>query len=77
MFLFEHSCGHDKQREDGLKVENMFKSFGGKRTKMHDSMIKEVNGYLGPYLILLHPGDYQSFVFVESDVGPFWLSGQE
>jgi hypothetical protein len=55
----------------------MSKSFGGKQTKMHDSMIKEVNGYLGPYPTLLRPGDYQSFIFAESDVGPFWLSEQE
>jgi hypothetical protein len=77
LFLFDHSCGHDKQREDGLNVDNMSKSFGGKQTKMHDSLIKEINGYLGPYPTILKPGDYQSFVFVESDVGPFWLSQQE
>ncbi len=35
LFLFDHSCGHDKQREDGLNVENMKKSFrGNKHTYM-------------------------------------------
>ena len=23
LFLFDHSCGHDKQREDGLNVKNI------------------------------------------------------
>ena len=29
MFLFNHSCGQDKRRSDGLVVENMKKYFGG------------------------------------------------
>jgi hypothetical protein len=77
LFLFDHSCGHDKQKEDGLNVEKMSKSYGGRQPKMHDSIIKEVNGYLGPYPKILEPGDVQSFVFNESDHGPFWLSEQE
>ncbi len=31
LFLFDHSCGHGCQREDGLNIENMSKSFGGKQ----------------------------------------------
>jgi len=23
LFLFDHSCGHDRQRDDGLNIENM------------------------------------------------------
>ena len=30
VFLFAHSCGHDRQREDGLNVEKMLKGFGGR-----------------------------------------------
>jgi hypothetical protein len=77
LFLFDHSCGHDKQREDGLNIENMTKSFGGKQAYLHDSLIKEVDGYLGPYPKVLKPGDVQSMVFKESDAGPFWLTEQE
>ena len=29
LFLFDHSCGHDRQREDGLNVENMSKNYRG------------------------------------------------
>jgi hypothetical protein len=77
LFLFDHSCGHDKQREDGLNIKNMTKSFGGKHAYLHDSLIKEVDGYLGPYPKVLKPSDVQSMVFKETDAGPFWLSEQE
>ena len=77
LFLFDHSCGHDKQREDGLNVENITKAFGGKQAHLHDTLIKECDGYLGPFPKILRPGDVQSMVFKESDIGPFWLSEQE
>jgi hypothetical protein len=32
MFLFYHSCGHDRKRPDGLCVNSMRKGFGGKET---------------------------------------------
>jgi hypothetical protein len=47
LFVFDHSCGHDQQREDGLNVKNMSKNFGRKQTFMHDALIKV--GYLVPY----------------------------
>ena len=31
VFLLDHSCDHDRQREDGLNVAKMSKSFGGKQ----------------------------------------------
>ena len=34
LFLFDHSCGHDKQRIDGLNAENMLKGYGGKQSKL-------------------------------------------
>jgi len=34
LFLSNHSCGHDRQREDGLNVENMSKAFGGKQCNL-------------------------------------------
>ncbi len=77
LFLFDHSCGHDRQREDGLNIENMSKSFGGKQSFMHNTLIKESHGYLGPYHKILNPGDVQHMVFTESDPGPFCLSERE
>jgi hypothetical protein len=77
LFLFVHSCVHDRQREDGLNVENMSKSFGGKQSFMHDTLIKESHGYLGPYYKILNPGDVPHMVFTESDPGPSWLGEKE
>jgi hypothetical protein len=41
--MFDHSYGHIQQREDRL-------NFSRKQTFMHDTLIKEKEGYLG-----LHP----------------------
>jgi hypothetical protein len=49
LFLFDHSCGHDKQRDDGLNVENMSKSYGGKQCMIRPILIKEETGCLGTY----------------------------
>jgi TfoX/Sxy family transcriptional regulator of competence genes len=32
LFLFDHSCGHDRAREDALNVNNMNTGYGGKQT---------------------------------------------
>ncbi len=77
LFLFDQSCGHDKQREDRLNIENMTKSFGWKQAYLCDYLIKEGDGYLGPYPKLLKSGDVQSIVFKETDAGTFWLIEQE
>jgi hypothetical protein len=45
VFLFYHSCGHDRNRPDGLWVNSMRKGFGGKQTVMRDSKM-ELEEYL-------------------------------
>jgi hypothetical protein len=49
LFMFDHSCGHDRQKENGLRVENMSKSFGGKQTKLRETRIMQEQGYLGKF----------------------------
>ena len=49
LFIFDHSCGHDRQREDNLNVENMSKAFGSKQSNLQHALIKEERGYLGPF----------------------------
>jgi len=71
LLLFDHSCGHDKQRADGLNMENMSKSYGGKQAKMHTTIIKHEHGYLGKYERILNPGDTQFVVFQPDDPGPY------
>ena len=34
VFLFDHSSGYDKQREDGLNIKKMTEGFGGVQPKM-------------------------------------------
>ena len=75
-FLFDHSCGHDRQRPDGLNANNMSKFYGGVQPKMHDSLI-ESHDYLGSYNGTLRVGDTQAMVWQEGDVGPYYLSPPE
>jgi hypothetical protein len=75
--LFDHSSGHDKQREDGLNVKKMTKSFGGTQRKMRNTLITREKGYLGPFQHKLNPGDMQSMVFQDTDDGPLWMSTEE
>jgi len=79
LFLFDHSCGHDKAREDALNVRNMNKGFGGSKPKMHDTVIHKAKGYLGPFEHdkKLRVGDIQSMVFRAEDEGPFWLKPEQ
>ena len=41
VFLFDHSCGNDRKRPDGLNVNDMSKGYGGKQAKMRKSLIKK------------------------------------
>ncbi len=61
LFMLDHSCGHDRQRQGGLNAKNMNKSFGGNQPKMCDTMIQQEQGFWGPYLRQLQPGDEQKF----------------
>jgi hypothetical protein len=69
LFMFDHSCGHDRQREDGLNVKNMSKNYGGKQKCT--SLMKKEKGFLGQFSRILNPGDVQSMVFMPGDEGPF------
>jgi hypothetical protein len=83
ILLFDHSSGHGKSQKDGLNVHSMSKAWGGKQAKMHESKITGMGdlanldsgricktGQLGP-------GDTQSMVFQESEMGPFNMPSKE
>jgi hypothetical protein len=40
LFLFDHSCGHDKQQPNGLNAENMLKTYGGEQSILRLTVIK-------------------------------------
>jgi hypothetical protein len=74
LFLFDHSCGHDKQQPNGLNAENMLKNYGGQQSILRSTVIKQEKGYLGPHACTLNPGDVQHFIFRDDDDGPFWMT---
>jgi hypothetical protein len=67
----DNSCGHDRQWEDGLNVENMSIGYGGKQSRLRPSLMKQVDGYLGSFNQKLNTGDTQTMVFSANDDGPF------
>ena len=76
VWLFDHSCGHDRKRPDGLNLNGLSKGYSGKQVKMRTSEIKQIEGYLGPYthlVNLLQIGSFQSMVFSEDDTGSYRL----
>jgi hypothetical protein len=76
MFLFDHSCGHDRQRPDGLSVTKINKTHGGAQPKMRKSKM-ETEEFLGPFPAMLQVGEYQHMVYQEGDVGPFFKTEAE
>jgi hypothetical protein len=77
LFFFDHSCGHDKRRPDGLNTKSLNKGFGGAKTKMRDSNIAaddedNIGGYATELTLKL--GDTQSMQFSSTDDGPNWMS---
>jgi hypothetical protein len=77
MLLLGHSCGHDRQREDGLNVENMSNSYGGKQRVIQPILIRKERGYLGSFNCKLNPGNFQHILFSETDAGHFWMNPVE
>ena len=67
LLLFDHSCGHDRQRDDGLNVEYMSKGYGGKQSRLRPSLIKQVDGYIGSFTQKLNVGDTQTMIFSADD----------
>jgi hypothetical protein len=74
-FMVDHSCGHDRQREDGLSVVQMNKEYGGKQRSIHSSTMTKES--LGPHSPLLKCNDNQNMVFTESSDGPFYMDPEE
>jgi hypothetical protein len=75
-FMFDHSCGHDRKRPDGLSANNLNKGFGGAQPKMRNTVISDED-QLGPFLPTLTIGQTQRLVFEETDDGPSWLTREE
>ena len=68
--LFNHSCGHDRQRPDGLSATKVNKAAGGVKPQIGKSKM-ETEELLGPFPAALEVGDCQQMVFQDGDSGPF------
>ena len=53
----DHSCGHDRQKEDALNVNRMNRDYGGVKPKMHDS--KMTKGCLDDFELLPRHAQYK------------------
>ena len=51
--------------------------FGGIAKHMHDTIIQNDDGYLGPFPRQLKVGDVHYLAFSEADEGPFWMTQAE
>jgi hypothetical protein len=71
MFLFDHSCGYDRQQPDGLSIPKSNKTHGGAQPKMRKSKM-ETKEFLGPFPAMLKVGEYQHMVYQAEDAGPFF-----
>jgi hypothetical protein len=76
VFLFDHSCGHNRQQKDGLNLYRLAKGCGGVQPAMRSSKILQADGFLGEYSHKhkLEVGQHQSMVYQPGDPGPFYLS---
>jgi hypothetical protein len=70
VFMFDHSNGHDRKRENGLSANSMNKSFSGAQPKMRETMIESPDQLGSQGVPTLSIGDTQSLVFLEDDAGP-------
>ena len=83
LLFFDHSCDHDRAHPDSLSTTNMNIFYGGKQITPHDSVIKSSSSFLGQFHYPNHEctqlsvGDSQSFIFKDTDTGPFWMTHEE
>ncbi|KAI2495738.1 hypothetical protein MHU86_18762 [Fragilaria crotonensis] len=77
VFLFDHSQGHARKRDQALSAQHMSKSYGGAQPLMRDTTIMAEEGYLGPHLPELRVADIQSMTFAAKDKGPWYLSPEQ
>jgi hypothetical protein len=62
LFLFDHSCGHDRKRPDGLCSNSLSKGYGGAQPTMRPSPIVSL-AFLGPFAAQVGVGDEQHMSF--------------
>ena len=72
-WMFDHSCGHDQAKYDGLNISNMGVKWGREQATLCNSKIIADNGFLGPHNPLLKVNNIQQFNFQEDDDSSYYL----
>ena len=73
VIMMDQSSGHRRMRKGALNTNLMSVKFGGKQSKMRNTVIRDI----GTYEQKLEVGETQVMSFLEDDEGPFYLSPQE
>ena len=74
VFLMDQSSGHGRMRDGSLNINTMNKKWGGKQKTLRKSVLEDV----GPFpQRIYNVGDVQEFNFVDEDIGPFDMNGEE
>jgi hypothetical protein len=74
VFLFNHSQGHARRRDNALSAQHMSKFYGKAQPGMRETTIMAEERFLGPHLPELYVADTQSKVFTAGNTGPCYLS---
>jgi hypothetical protein len=77
LFMFDHSCGHDKMRPNGLSAAKLRKGFGGSQPRMRDTHLENEDHFGTVGMKKVELGGTQCLVFQSMDQGPCWMSAEE
>lgn len=78
LFQFDHSCGHDRKRPDGLNALSVRKGFSDNQPRMRATRIDDEHN-IGSYNTTVSIGEQYSLVWGdgEDEAGPCWMTAEE
>ena len=78
LFQFDHSCGHDRKRPDGLNALSVRKGFSDNQPRMRETNIDDEH-HIGSYNTTVSIGQPYSLVWGdgEDEAGPCWMTREE
>ena len=74
IFIFDHTCGHDRGIKYRLNVMKMNIGYGGAQQEIHPTNTNKEVSYLGPHELILEVGYDNNMVFQEGSDVPFWIT---
>jgi hypothetical protein len=79
LFQFDHSCGHDRKRPDGLNALSVRKEFSDNQPRMRETTIEDDEHHIGSYDTTVSIGQQYSLIWGdgEDEAGPCWMTAEE